>query len=71
MQWQDIKTAPKDGTQVLLAQIDEEGIFGIRHSFYENSPPHERGRYDIDGEKVWDPQFWSAVDPLPPGAKAQ
>ena len=69
MQWNEIKTAPKDGSQILLAKVDEDGAFGVRHGFYENSPPSERGWYDIDGEKIWEPQFWCAVDPLPPGAK--
>lgn len=67
MQWQEMKTAPKDGTQVLLASVDDDGTFGIRQGFYETAPT-SRHWYDIDGEEI-EPQFWSVINPLPPGAK--
>lgn len=67
MDWQDIATAPRDGTQILLTRVDE-GIFGIRHGFYEASPA-DRKWYDIDGEEIVDPQYWCAVEP-PPGARS-
>jgi hypothetical protein len=63
MDWQPIKTAPKDGTQILLSAVDDDGVYGIRHGFYEN-----RQWYDIDGEEVQGPQFWCAVKP-PPGGR--
>lgn len=66
MAWEDMKTAPKDGTHVLLASVDDDGTFGIRHGFFETSH-NDRCWYDIDGEEI-EPQFWQPLE-IPPGAK--
>lgn len=62
----DIKTAPKDATQVMLASVDEDGTFGIRQGFYEPAFG-DRCWYDIDGEVI-EPQFWMPII-VPPGGK--
>lgn len=65
MNWKPIATAPKDGTQILLCCVDpEDGIYGIRHGFYERGMA-DQCWYDIDGDEVYDPDFWCEVTPPP------
>lgn len=68
MEWKPIATAPKDGSYMLLASVDEDGTYGVRHGFWEKSP-QDRCWYDIDGEDIY-PQFWMPMPPPPPGARA-
>jgi hypothetical protein len=63
MEWQPLKTAPKDGTQVLLASVDDGG-YGVRQGFYEPAFG-SRAWYDIDGEEV-EPHYWMPLPPAPP-----
>jgi hypothetical protein len=67
MEWNPIQTAPRDGTQVLLASVDEDGTFGIRQGFYESGRA-DRCWYDIDGEEI-EPKFWTPILVAPPGCK--
>lgn len=66
-EWRPIKTAPKDGTFLLLASMadDDSGIYGIRQGHFEKAP-FDRRWYDIDGEEI-EPQFWMPLPPPPPG----
>jgi hypothetical protein len=67
--WKKIETAPRDGTQVLLASIDDTGgpedpfIWGVRQGFYETATAC-RCWYDIDGGEI-EPHFWMPL-PVPP-----
>lgn len=63
MEWQPLKTAPKDGTQVLLASVDDGG-YGVRQGFYETAFA-SRKWYDIDGEEI-EPQYWMPLPAAPP-----
>lgn len=65
MEWKPIRTAPKDGTQVLLASLgdDDEAEYGIRQGFYEPAFA-SRAWYDIDGEEI-EPEFWMPLPPRP------
>jgi hypothetical protein len=62
MEWKPIKTAPKDGTQVLLASVDDGG-YGVRQGFYERGIA-DRQWYDIDGERI-EPQYWMPLPAAP------
>lgn len=65
IEWKPIQTAPKDGTQILLCSVDpEDGIYGIRHGFYEKGTA-DRCWYDIDGDEIYEPDFWSEATPPP------
>ena len=57
MDWQPLKTAPKDGTQVLLASVDDGG-YGVRQGYYETAFADRRW-YDIDPGKwlIWSLQW--------------
>lgn len=63
--WKPIKTAPKDGTQLLLANApDEDGVWAVRQGFYEDAPASRRW-YDIDGEEI-EPDYWMPLPSPPP-----
>lgn len=67
--WQPIETAPRDGSQLLLASIDDmddskEFVWGVRQGFYEPGIADRRW-YDIDGGEI-EPQFWMPLPPRPP-----
>jgi hypothetical protein len=61
MEWQPIKTAPKDGTEVLL--IDDENTYALA-KFYEGEW-RDMGDIGAAGQYNFEPTHWMWL-PAPP-----
>jgi hypothetical protein len=59
--WQDIRTAPRDGTQVLLAIKDNDDEWCQVQGWYEAGPADRRW-YDVYHEHVI-PDYWKPLAP--------
>jgi hypothetical protein len=61
-EWQEMETAPRDGTAVLVSfwawgQVGGERLYAVAR--YGRAGPHWRqDRWGVDGDALYDPTHW-------------